>query len=147
MSVEGTNTFYIGGNGGTFVEINPDTSGGRWISFYAGELIDAIQIGNEVYGRQRGTTDSGMLKGRAQLPEDGTFIIKKVYTRNFAEGRSIVTYLEADINGQSVTIGEGGPENSHGKIDQRWEKGPKKVQIAGIQCGSYVDGILFKIVH
>lgn len=162
--IVGKNQMYYGGDGGGFHPVDIGESAGRMITIYKGEVIDAIQIGDRVYGRDSGKTDGGKLKVVMPLPESAYFTITKLVKRiihpevYFREskaagmfsnigirGSSVVTYLEAEIDGKQVKVGDQTSINNHGVVDNdaTWT-GNEKVAIAGVQCGTFVDGILFQ---
>lgn len=138
--------FYVGGTGGAFHPIDIAQSGGKMLTIYTGDVIDAIQIGNDVYGRENGLK-GGTVKVMIPLPEDAYFDLIKVVNIVPAADKSkeLIGYIEAKINGQTVAAGNQQYRVEYGTPTTSWNI-QVRVAIAGIQSGNFVNGILFQKV-
>jgi hypothetical protein len=137
-----SNFISFGSPAGTFTAIDPASTGGQEILFKweGGETssgITAVQIGNTIYGGQKGTESF-----RALLPEDGTFYLKQIQASPVS-GFTPLFYFDAVISGQECTTGEqAGGINLSSTIE-----GGFAVRLSGINSDkSYVYSLQFEIV-
>ncbi|WP_257455607.1 hypothetical protein [Archangium lipolyticum] len=128
-----TSTMYFGGTGGNSQAV-PDNGAGKEVVFWTGTRIDAIQIDGKKYGGPGGGRVASAI-----LPDDGVFYIKKIQTRELNGKSAVLQWLEADINGQPISVGV-----YDGKLPMLDAYLP--VKFIDIHSGAYVDGINFEII-
>lgn len=139
--------FHFGGQKGTLHMFQPEETAGKIMTIFAGEVIDGIQIGNTLCGRGSDNPhEGGGIKVQVTLPDDSCFIINRLVLRTLPDKyTTVVSYIDAHINGHHIYAGRYEEHNSHGAFKDNWE-GSMKVSIVGIQGGAYVDGIVFQKV-
>lgn len=125
-----TNTLFFGGPGGGFTPIHD--IGDEEIIIYAGNVIDAIQIGNTRFGGAGGAE-----AGRATLPPDGRFQIHEIQAGS-DHGAWVIGYLHITIDGKDIWAGQKAPFCDL-KIDI-------EVKLSGINHGKYVDALQLDII-
>ncbi|MHB9147527.1 MAG: hypothetical protein ACYC2U_03790 [Candidatus Amoebophilus sp.] len=139
MAIPGKLIFGNRRSAGTFHHIQ-DT-GGKTIIFKAGWGIDAIQIGNNIYGG-----GGGREVARAQLPENGQFTIEELRSYTISDRDPLsVTYIKGKIGGTPIEVGA-----TWGDWIDTVLKANLTVKISGITVGTgdykLVESIQFDVI-
>lgn len=119
----------FGGRGGDhsyFTDV-----GGQKLTFWTGDLIDAIQIGNQKYGGSGGGEGETVT-----IPQDG-----KIYLREIRAKGEVLCFFNASIGDEEFSWGNDDPSGTVAVVLP-----DLGVRFSGVSFEQYVDGLLFDIV-